>query len=153
MKKTPFSVETAPDANVKSVQRDEPTTCIPFKISGLQRVSYGTKSATFIVAFDGVQVDADLFEPAGRDAFVQPASVRDKFSGQWVRRTRFSRPLAQQITAAVLKELAQNGRASADTSRAVSGAPKSSAGSEFFEEQERRFDGAFDALETGSNSP
>lgn len=79
---------------------------ITFRIERLQRVQYGSKRATFVVQLDGIAtIEADLFQPADRDAFVMAGSVRDKFSGGWIRRTRFDKAFAADILAAVLARL------------------------------------------------
>jgi hypothetical protein len=81
-------------------------TSVPFIITNLQRVSYGTKRAEFSIETPIGVIEADLFTPERREPFVQGRSVRDKFTGKW-RRTMV---LDREFSARVLEALRLDGR-------------------------------------------
>ena len=76
-----------------------------FRISSVQQVSYGAKRATFIVRLAGLNVEADLFMPEGRESFVVPASVREKYTGEWKRLARFGPEFSRALLEEVLRML------------------------------------------------
>lgn len=74
-----------------------------FRLANITRVSYGSKSAEFVVEIDGVgTLFVDLFTPDGREPFVAPRSIRSKFSGAWGRTFKLDAALAAAILNAFL---------------------------------------------------
>jgi hypothetical protein len=78
-----------------------------FTIRNLQRCSYGSKRATFDVEFfDGMLVlSGELFDPPECNKFVQPASIRNRYTGNYERTARWCGELSLAILAAVLDEV------------------------------------------------
>ena len=76
-----------------------------FDIVDLRRVAFGSKTAQFAIATAIGAIDADLFEPPEREAFVQPRSIRAKYDGKWHRTARFDREFAERVRDAVLAQL------------------------------------------------
>jgi hypothetical protein len=69
----------------------------PFTIASIRRVAFGSKTAEFAIIISLGVIDADLFTPEGREPFVQPRSVRDKFTGQWRRTIALDRAFAARV--------------------------------------------------------
>jgi hypothetical protein len=122
-------------------QKLRATALVPFAIIGLHRVAYGSKAAEFSIETPIALIEADLFEPEGREAFIQPRSVRCKYSGEWKRTTRLDRAFAGRVLDAL--------RAQASTAREkrAEREPQSVEPSETLIASERRFDDAFADLE------
>lgn len=119
---------------------------IAFRIVAFNRVRYGSKTAEFSIETPFGIVEADLFEPQGRDPFVQARSVRDKFTGQWRRTVALDRTFAARVLAALHEP------SSTSIHRP---ARKESQGVEprvALLESERRFDAAFVALDRGKGA-
>jgi hypothetical protein len=76
-------------------------------IRNLQPCSYGSKRATFDVEFlcAMLLVSGELFTPVDREAFVQPTSIRNRYTGKYERTVRWCDELSLAILAAVLDKL------------------------------------------------
>ena len=70
---------------------------VPFRIIALRRVAFGSKTAEFAIETPIGVVDCDLFTPQGREPFVTPRSIRDKFTGGWRRTVTLDRTLAARV--------------------------------------------------------
>ena len=91
----------------QSDSANQPVHLPPFSISNFQRCSYGSKHATFDVEFfDGqLRVGAELFLPAEREPFVQPASIRNRYTGYYERTVRWCNELSRAILATALDQV------------------------------------------------
>jgi hypothetical protein len=136
-------LRTARDADTETLRAAAP---VPFRITALQRVKYGSKTAEFSVETPVGVFEADLFTPQGREPFVQARSVRDKFSGQWRRTVAFDRNFAARILDALRTEAPKPQESCAEV-KLHSAEP-----SKTLPESERRFDLAFETLDAGTGA-
>ena len=140
MKKNPPEL-AAGDARTEALRLAPP---IPFRITALSRVSYGSKCAELCVETPIGVVELDVFRPEGREAFVQARSVRDKFTGQWRRTIALDRAFAERVLDA-LRERNAAAKQKPPPQNSRPGEP-----SEVLLRSERRFDSAFAELENES---
>jgi hypothetical protein len=106
MKNAP-PVTAVRDADDRTLRAVAPEPC--FEIVDLRRVEFGSKTAQLAITTAIGTIDVDLFEPPGREAFVQPRSVRAKYDGKWHRTVRFDREFAERVRDAVLAQLESQG--------------------------------------------
>jgi len=139
MKNAPLVVAArdADDAHL----RVEPS--VPFRISELHDVAYGSKVAEFRIVTPLGTIDADLFRPSGREPFVQSRSIRDKFTGQWRRTVTLDARFAARVLDA-LQTPAQTARNEQPAPTAIAPHPSS-----VLLQSERRFEKAFAELRSG----
>jgi hypothetical protein len=95
----------ARDTNASIPLARDNSSGIPIKVRDLRRVAFGSKRAEFIVELDAVTLEADLFILDNGDRFVAPASVRDRYSGQWRRTAKFDDAFAADVLEVVLMRL------------------------------------------------
>lgn len=134
----------AVDANDKHLAL---TGAFPFRIVALRRVSYGSKTAEFSLETPIGVVEADLFTPEGREAFVQARSVRCKYSGDWKRTVALDRAFATRVLDA-LRAQVSTAKEKRDEHK-----PQSVVPSGTLLESEQRFDAASAALDDGDGAP
>jgi len=97
--------EEARDAGM-DLRPTAPAPCLPFRFEKLERCDFKSKQAKFSIVIEGFgSVDGELFIPPDRPAFVQAASVRCKFTGQWCRTVRFEDDFREELLEAVLARL------------------------------------------------
>lgn len=121
------------DATANPLRSGEPA---PFRVIAFRPVAYGSKVAEFSIETPIGVIEADLFAPEGREAFVQARSVRDKYTGQWRRTIALDRAFAARVLDA-LQTQATPAKARREQE------PKSVAPSEALLETEQGLDAAF----------
>ncbi len=105
--KTPPGKGAAFDADGTTIRVVAPPA---FRIARFNRVSYGSKAAEIVVEIDGLgTLNVDLFVADGKPPFVMPASVRDRYTGDWKRTFRLDDALAAELLAAVEQRLSADG--------------------------------------------
>ena len=127
---------------------------LPFRIENLQSVSYGSKTAEFLLRTELGGIECDLFRPEQRAPFVCGRSIRNKFDGQWKRTVSFDKAFAQRVLAEVLRA----------TGEALEPPPQPAAKpcipvnpseapscNDWANQQEARFDEAFTSLRSGAH--
>lgn len=113
-----------------------------FRIISFQRVAYGSKVGEFSIETLVGVIECDVFEPPGREPFVQARSVRDKFTGQWRRTVALDRDFAARVLDALRARSAETKRERAEGRGA----------SETLLASENRLNRAIDALDETSAS-
>lgn len=95
----------ARDADSSVPPAHENSSGVPFRVREIRRVDYGSKKAEFVLELDALELEAALFVLDNGDKFVAPASVRDRYSGQWKRTAKFDEVFAADVLEAVLARL------------------------------------------------
>ncbi|MGA9019106.1 MAG: hypothetical protein WB438_09270 [Candidatus Cybelea sp.] len=135
--------EAAGDASTETLRADER---LPFTILNLQPVRYGAKVLEFEIATEIGVIQLDLFEPPGREPFIQTRSIRSKYDGEWKRTMSLDREFAKRVLSALRAQAL-----SAKEKRAQR-APQGVEPSETLLESERRFNSVFAALDGGDDT-
>jgi hypothetical protein len=133
----------ARDADTEMLRAAAP---VPFRITALHRVAYGSKIAEFSIETPLGVIEADLFIPEGREPFVQARSVRDKFTGQWRRTVALDRTFAARVLDAL------RARATATKERRVEQRSQCVEPSKVLLESECRFDNALSELDAADGA-
>lgn len=102
---------SADDGTVRAAESRPP---IPFRLVRVEPCEYGSKRALASISIDDLgELELDYFRPAnGREPFVTARSVRDKYTGTWVRSVKLDPGFADALCAAIEERLAQLERVS-----------------------------------------
>lgn len=76
----------------------------PFRVLNFKPCAFGSKRGTFDVEFcnGAVLVGGEFYDPDDGEAFVAPASIRNRYTGRYERTVQWADELAAAILKAVL---------------------------------------------------
>lgn len=94
----------AGDASTETLRADER---LPFTFRNLQPVRYGAKALEFEIATEIGVIQLDLFEPPGRQPFIQSRSIRSKYDGEWKRTVRLTPEFLSRVLDALSAHLSE----------------------------------------------
>ena len=133
----------AGDASTETLRADER---LPFTILNLQPVRYGAKVLEFEIATQIGVIQLDLFEPPGREPFIQTRSIRSKYDGEWKRTARLTPEFSSRVLDALRAHLSEAKRKREEE------ATTQAAPSQALLASEARFDRPLGAFDEGNAS-